>query len=421
MTKNGAQISNVLRITDVNDFLAPSTACVLPLEGGAQPSSNGKADVIKIGNEPAGSVLTPIIPTQTPISGVAKAKVTISDCLACSGCVTSAETVLLSNASLETFRSFVQLRDESQLKSFSVVALSQQSVASVAVHFGLQLTETARKLTTFLKQVLCVDVVLDLSLPRHLSLIEASKEFIERFRSGKQLTITSSCPGWVTYAEKTQGNVVLDCVSSVRSPQGMLASLAPYLRPPGEERITWVCAIMPCHDKKLEASRPEFVSEEDGERISKDIDCVLTTSELLELLEENQFDLPSAPETNLNSKFSASSTEEFGVNVGSSSGGYAEFILRAASKELLGVDLPVGNIITEKASRSGDLRTATVSNKGGESLTFATAYGFRCLQTILRKIRQGQCKYHYIELMACPGGCTNGGDKYHYLRMQVVI
>ncbi|PXF50122.1 Cytosolic Fe-S cluster assembly factor NARFL [Gracilariopsis chorda] len=411
MAKQTAQLSNVLRITDVNDFLAPSAACILPLEGGAQPSAKGTTAVVKVGEEPAGSVLTPIVPMETPVSGSAKARVTVSDCLACSGCVTSAETVLLSTASLDEYRSFATQNAASKSERFSIVALSQQSVASIAVHFGLQMTQTARKLATFFRRRHGIDIVIDLSLPRQLSLLEAATEFIQRYRAGKKLTITSACPGWVTYAEKTQKDSVLDCISSIRSPQGILGSMAPHLRPSGDRRPVWVCAVMPCHDKKIEASRPEFVRNQSDGSIQKDIDCVITTGELLDLLTENQFDLISAEQSDLGSKYSSTGSHEFGVNVGSSSGGYAEFVLRVASRELFGIELPRGSIITEKASRSGDLRTATVSNKDGEALTFATAYGFRCLQTILRKVRQGQCKYNYIELMACPGGCTNGGGQ----------
>ncbi|KAI0565309.1 Iron hydrogenase [Gracilaria domingensis] len=159
----------------------------------------------------------------------------------------------------------------------------------------------------------------------------------------------------------------------------MLASLAPYLRPPGEERITW----------------------EDGERISKNIDCVLTTSELLQLHEENQFDLPSAPETNLNSKFSASSTGEFGVNVGSSSGGYAEFILRAASKEILGVDLPVA--------------------KGEKVLLLLQHMDSDVCKLFCGRYDKGRASTIISNLWHAPEGVRMERDKYHYLGMQVVI
>lgn len=406
-----SQLSNALRITDINDFLSPSAACVLPLGGGALPETNEKP-VVKFKKEPAGSVLAPIVPTNSTVSGNARAKVTVSDCLSCSGCVTSADTVLLSTESIDSLKSFMRNRDAKHSDFFAIAGLSQQAVASIAVHNGLSLTSTARKLTTFLKEQIGFDVVIDLSFPRHIALLEAKEEFLKRYREGKKLTITSACPGWVTYAEKTQGGSILEYISKVRSPQGVFGAVAEHLRPAKDHRPVWVSTIMMCHDKKLEANRPELVRTSLNDEKKKELDCVITTGELATLMQDHEFDIRSAAETPLESEYAASISSSFGVEVGSGSGGFAEFILREAAREVLGITLPNGPQITEKASKSGDLKTRTVWNeRGDESLTFATAYGFRCLQSILRKIRRGECTYNYIELMACPGGCNNGGGQ----------
>lgn len=406
------RLSNAVRISDVNDFLAPSQACVLPLGGGAVPEGLNKNAVAQIKSEPAGSVLAPIVPVETTTTGTTKAKVTLSDCLTCSGCVTSAETVLLSTESLDAIRKVMIGGGGDRKNKYAVVALSQQAVASIAAHFGTGLEVTARKLSTFLRKDIGFDAVIDMSFARHLTLLEASAEFIERFKFGKKLTITSACPGWVSYAEKTQGPDILDCISSVRSPQGMLSLLSKALQPSGDSRQIWVSSIMPCHDKKLEASRREFVSQDDDGTETKDVDCVLTAGEVMDLIEERNFNFVNAVESPFNEAFCDSPTNKFGVGVGSGSGGYADFILRAAAKEFLDVVLPNGALPMEKASKSGDLTSITVKNKDGtKQLRFATAYGFRSLQSILRKMRRGQCMYDYIELMACPGGCNNGGGQ----------
>lgn len=400
MGANG-QLTDALRITNVNDFLTPSATCVLPLGGGATPASPSPA--------PAGSVLAPIIPSREPEAGGPKATITVSDCLACSGCVTSAETVLLSSASVDAFRAFIARPPEQR---FAVVGLGQQSVAALAAHFGLRLAQTARRIATFLHREAQVDAVVDVAFPRHLALLEASAEFLERIRAGKTLTITSDCPGWVTYAEKTQDAKVLDSISSVRSPQAILGAIAGRLRPSGDTRPVWLASVAQCHEKKLEASRPEFVASRDVGGSRPEVDCVLTTGELLELMDEKGFDIREADETDLDDVFKASPLAGFGVASGSTSGGYADFVLRVAAKEVLGVSLPDGQLITDKSSRSGDMKTATVSNKSGSlELRFATVYGFRALQSVLRKIRRGECVYNYIELMACPGGCNNGGGQ----------
>lgn len=403
--------SNALRITDLNDFLSPSASCVLPLGGGALPDKSADTALADPTSEPAGSVLAPIVPVQSSASVTsAKAKVTVSDCLACTGCVTSAETVLLSTESVDELKRVMIEDARGRALKYTVAALSQQAVASIAVHYGLQLATTARKLSTFLRWHMGFDAVVDLSFVRHFSLLEAAEEFVQRYEEGNELTIASACPGWVTYAEKTQGRKVLDCISAVRSPQGMLGVFAKTLRPTGDTRTVWSCAIMPCHDKKLEANRPEFIVHDETGAQSREVSCVLTAGELLELIREQDFKFEGAKESLFDEPFQRTQVTTFGVAVGSGSGGYADFVLRIAAQKLLRVSLPAGPLRMEKASKSGDLQSITVSDESGsKNLRFALAYGFRSLQSVLRKIRRGECTYNYIELMACPGGCTNGG------------
>lgn len=404
-------LSNALRITDINDFLAPSSACVLPLGGGAFSDKSAVVIPAKTTSEPAGSVLAPIVPVQPSVkASTVKAKVTLSDCLACSGCVTSAETVLLSTESLDELRRVMTDDRKGRASKFAVAALSQQAVASIAAHYGLRLATTARKLSTFLRRGIGFDAVVDLSFARHFSLLEAGKEFIRRYNEGKKLTIASACPGWVTYAEKTQGKEILNCISEVRSPQGMLGVIAKSFQPAGDTRTVWLCTVMPCHDKKLEANRAEFTVLDEKGKPAREVSCVLTAGELLELMKKRDFNFGDAEEGFFDEPFQVTQTTKFGVAVGSGSGGYADYVLRNAAKELLGVTLPAGPLNMEKASKSGDLQSITLSDdRGSKSLCFALAYGFRSLQSVLRKIRRGECVYNYIELMACPGGCTNGG------------
>ena len=406
-----SQLSNALQITDVNDFLAPSTNCILPLNGGATFDAT-QNDINVRQKAPAGSVLTPIIPTKTNSSNSTKAKVTVSDCLSCSGCVTSAETVLLSTESKDSFKTVMKRARHGDRTTYNIVALSQQSVASIAAQQGLSLTTTARKLATFLQQEGEFDAVLDLSEMRQISLLQASEEFIHRYNSGHSLTITSACPGWLTYAEKTQGQAVLDCISSIRSSQAMLGSFAERLKPEKEKKTMWISAVMPCHDKKIEVARPEFTTVNNGTDSERELNCVLTTEELIDIISEADFSIKEAQESNLTYLLGPRDDNRFGEKVGSESGGYADFILREASRKILNKELENGPLITEKASRSGDIKSVTVSNfDGSKKLCFATAYGFRSLQSVLRKVKRGESPYNYIELMACPGGCTNGGGQ----------
>jgi iron only hydrogenase large subunit-like protein len=407
MASRPARLSSALVVADVNDFLTPAAACVLPLGGGAAPAAIKPA--------PAGSFLAPILPrvsaSATTAASRPAAAITLSDCLTCSGCVTSAETILLSSASLDKVRAFLlpTPRTPERTARTVVVALSQQAAASIAAELGVSLFAAAGKLATFCTKALGADSVIDLAFARHFALEEAAAEFIRRRRAGEKTVVTSACPGWVTYAEKTQSPDVLAAISRVRSPQAVAGVLVPKMLPTGDgavSRPVWLMSIMPCHDKKLEAIRPEFQGEDGPE-----IECVLTAGEMLQLADELNVDLASMPETPLDPRFAAGPSG-FGTEVGSGSGGYAEHVLRAAARELLGVILPSGKVAMETVTRSGDVRSITVqSEDGSKVLRFGTAYGFRSLQSVLRKMRRGECEYDYVELMACPGGCNNGGGQ----------
>ncbi|PNJ02292.1 NARFL isoform 15, partial [Pongo abelii] len=171
-----------------------------------------------------------------------------------------------------------------------VVSVSPQSRASLAARFQLNPTDTARKLTSFFKKI-GVHFVFDTAFSRHFSLLESQREFVRRFRGQadcKQALplLASACPGWICYAEKTHGSFILPHISTARSPQQVMGSLVKdffaqqqHLTPDKIYHVT----VMPCYDKKLEASRPDFFNQEHQTR---DVDCVLTTGEVFRLLEE---------------------------------------------------------------------------------------------------------------------------------------
>lgn len=97
----------------------------------------------------------------------------------------------------------------------------------------------------------------------------------------------------------------------------------------------------------------------------------------------------------------------YGVPGGS--GGYLEYILRFASRQIFNLDLPAQ--LTFKQLRNSDFKEVTAELNGQVVLRFATAYGFRNIQNIVRAIKSNQCKYDFVEVMACPSGCLNGGGQ----------
>ena len=161
-----------------------------------------------------------------------------------------------------------------------VFTVSQQPILSLAKRYNLQPEEAAERLSGYFKK-LGADFVLDTKIADDLALLENRKEFIERFQTNKKSLpmLASSCPGWVCYAEKTHGSFILPYISTTRSAQqimGVLVKkfLAEKLGVSSEQ--VYHITIMPCYDKKLEASREDFFSEAEN---SRDVDCVITSSE----------------------------------------------------------------------------------------------------------------------------------------------
>lgn len=214
-------------------------------------------------------------------------EITLADCLACSGCITSAEGVLITQQSQEEVLRV--LRENTEHKQAGrtaevrtiVCSVSAQSVVSLAHKHRLGPEETMRRLAGYLKE-LGVDYVLNTKVADDLALLEARDEFVRRFgESGPLPMLASSCPGWVCYAEKTHGSFILPYISTTRSPQQIMGALVKRrlgeLVADVDSRRVYHVTVMPCYDKKLEASREDFYSEVNE---SRDVDCVITSSEL---------------------------------------------------------------------------------------------------------------------------------------------
>jgi len=192
--------STGLRITGLNDFMGPAKDCIMP------PPKPTKNEV-------------EINPKDTPT------KISLTDCLACSGCVTSAETVLIEQQGTEEF--FKHLGSEDEL---IVLTISQQSIASIATKYNLSLKSAYGKLTTLFR-MLGVSHVFETSVARDIGLVSAAEEFVSRKKQKmnnedvKLPLITAKCPGWICYAEKTHGEAVLPYISKVKSSQQIMGSI----------------------------------------------------------------------------------------------------------------------------------------------------------------------------------------------------
>lgn len=247
------------------------------------------------------------------------------------------------------------------------------------------------------------DKVFDTDFAADLTIWEETTELIGRVKSGKNLPIlTSCCPGWVKFLEH-QFPELLYMPSTAKSPQQMFGAIAKhyYAEKIGKKpEDIIVVSVMPCLAKKYEASRPEFTI--DG---TPDVDIVISTRELAEMikdagitfqeLSEEEYDNPLGESTGAAVIFGAS-------------GGVLEAALRTAADWISGEDLPD---LDFKAVRGLEgIKEATVKVAGLE-LKAAVCSGLGNARALLEKIKKGDVEYHAIEIMACPGGCINGGGQ----------
>ncbi|XP_077412628.1 cytosolic Fe-S cluster assembly factor narfl [Vanacampus margaritifer] len=399
--------SGVLQLTDLDDFITPSQECVKPVK---VEKKHGKS-VAKIQIEDDGSYVQ--INQAGQKQKLEKAKITLNDCLACSGCITSAESVLITQQSHEELFKVLRNNKVSEAeKKVVVVSVSPQSRASLAAFYGLSSSEVGRRLTSFFKG-LGVHHVFDTSFSRTFSLLESQREFVERFQRKEQDSrslpmLTSACPGWICYAEKTHGEFILPYISTTRSPQAIMGSLVKgyFAEQQGlSPQQIYHVAVMPCFDKKLEASRPDFYL---NKAESREVDCVITSGEVQKMLEEENVSLNDMQAGPLDTLFSSVKGGEFLSHAGSGSGGYLHHVFTYAAKQIFGEEVKE---LTYKIIRNKDFLEVTLEKDGAVVLSFASTYGFRNIQNLVQKLKRGKSPYHFVEVMACPSGCLNGGGQ----------
>ncbi|XP_034251403.1 probable cytosolic Fe-S cluster assembly factor GI11683 [Thrips palmi] len=411
--------SGVLQLTDLDDFITPSQECIKPVVVEKTPSATGAK--IKIQDDGSYVQMNDVGQAQK----LQRVDITLSDCLACSGCITSAESVLITQQSqdemLRVFENNKKLKEAGNASEAKliVVSISVQPVLSLAARFGLAPQDAFSKLSGYLKSI-GADIVLDMTLSEDLSLLESENEFLERFRSkldGSKAILpmlTSSCPGWVCYAEKTHGSFILPYISSTKSPQQIQGTLVKqYLANTKGYRAAQIyhVTVEPCYDKKLEASRSDFFSQTED---SHDVDCVITSLELEQMLTSQNLSLAEVPPSDIDFPWleGSSCVEQApyrGTLVrhrGTGSGGYADHVMAVAAQELFQESDAQFNF---KVLRNSDFREAILEKDGQVVLRFAVANGFRNIQNLVQKLKRGKCPYDFVEIMACPSGCLNGG------------
>ena len=247
------------------------------------------------------------------------------------------------------------------------------------------------------------DEVYDTSYSADLTIMEETQEFLDRIAKGENLPLlTSCCPAWVKFVENEYPQF-RENISTCRSPQQMFSAvLKEYYRDEAnaQGKKTFVVSIMPCTAKKMEAQRPDAYT-----RGQQDTDIVLTTHELIRMIDAHGINFESMPSESCDMPFGIGSGG--GVIFGAS-GGVTEAVLRRLST---GHDAATLNAIAESGVRGDQgIRELTVPYKGVD-VKICVASGLANARQVLESILSGEKSYHFIEVMACPGGCVMGGGQ----------
>ena len=247
------------------------------------------------------------------------------------------------------------------------------------------------------------DKVFDTDFTADLTIMEEGHELLHRLQNKGVLPMVTSCsPGWVNFIELMYPDL-LPHLSTAKSPQQMFGALAKtyYAEKTGIDVKNIVSvSIMPCTAKKAEAVRPEFTTNG-----VQDVDYVLTTRELGRMIKESGIDFAALPAEEYDAPFGISTGA--GVIFGSS-GGVMEAALRTVAEVVTGKTLE--SIDFKEVRGLAGIKEAAVPI-GDLTVKIAVANTLANARIMMEKIRAGEADYHFIEIMACPGGCIGGGGQ----------
>lgn len=274
---------------------------------------------------------------------------------------------------------------------------------AIGEEFGLPIgTRCTGKMVAALKR-LGFDKVFDTDTAADLTIMEEGTELIERIKNGGKLPLITSCsPGWIKFCEHNYPDL-LDNLSTCKSPQNMFGAVLKsyYAEKMGiDPAKMFVVSVMPCTAKKFEVKRPELASTG-----YPDVDVSITTRELARMIKEAGIDFVNLPDEQYDDPMGDASGA--GVIFGAT-GGVMEAALRTVVDILTGKD---NNNIEYKAVRGIKGVKAAEVEVPGLTIRAAVAHGLGNARKLLDQVRAGEADYHFIEIMACPGGCVTGGGQ----------
>lgn len=321
------------------------------------------------------------------------------DCINCGQCIKACPVGALSERD-DTAKVWKALENQ----ELHVVV---QTAPAVRVALGEEFgyapgTNVEGKMVTALRR-LGFNKVFDTNFSADLTIIEEGTELLSRIKNGGKLPMITSCsPGWIKYCEHNHHDF-LENLSTCKSPQQMFGAVAKSYYPikaDVDPKNVYVVSVMPCTAKKYEADREEM--QVDG---LKDIDAVITTRELARMIRQAGIkftELEDGERDSILGTYSGAGT------IFGNTGGVMEAALRTVADKLTGKSLEA---IEYSAVRGLEgIKEATVKVADME-IKVAVANGTANAAKLLDRVRSGEASYHFIEVMACEGGCINGGGQ----------
>lgn len=289
-----------------------------------------------------------------------------------------------------------------------VVQVAPAVRVALGEEFGIKPGENVMgKIVAALRRI-GFDDIYDTSLTADLTILEETKEFLEKLEKGDKLPLfTSCCPGWIRYAE-TKHPEMMENISTCKSPMQMFGAVIKEHFKTDEakdDREIVSVAVMPCTAKKAEAAREEFIR--DG---VNDIDYVITTTELCAMIKEVglKFNELEAEASDMPFSLHSGAGVIFGV-----SGGVTEAVIRGVAENKTAKGLKEIEFIGVRGMEGVKEFELPI---GETTLRIGVVSGLANAESLIQKIQSGEEHFDFVEIMACPGGCVSGGGQPFGLR-----
>ena len=321
-------------------------------------------------------------------------------CVGCGQCVVSCPVGALTEKSQED-KVWEAIADPTK----KVLFFTAPSIkATLGEAFGMPIgTNVEGKMAAAIKRLGENVKAFNMDFTADLTIIEEANELVERIKTGGTLPMfTSCCPGWVKFVEHYYPEFIPN-LSTCKSPQAMFGAVLKgyYCEKNGiDPKNVFVVSVIPCTAKKFEATRPQLRSNPEFD----DVDVALTTRELARMIKRAGLDFASLPDEDFDAPFNKATG---GGIIFGATGGVLEAALRTAARIL---DGKFEKVDFEEVRGPEVVREATYE-VAGVTVKVAVTSGLGNARKLLEKIKKGEADYNMVEIMACPGGCINGGGQ----------